>query len=216
MLAAAGAGTFYFQGYLDDHLTRNSCRTVDLLEQGDDAMQTGAEFMCSYFCPCDFDPQLQTLVAPYGRQLIKGSASEMENCIPCEGLADLTPAQTNKINSYLAQYGHNLMTCRSMSNDDFLDLMFSGRAQQLFPLLSWLEKRFDCAGLCTATWVYSFSDVNNAVPQLPTKPCFGDLVDWVDEKGPIFGGIGVAFGGFLLIVSVFSFALCCLQILHKG
>ena len=215
MLAAAGAGALYFQRYLDDNLTRNECLKAELFEQGDEAMQTGAALMCTYLCPCDFDSQLQALVAPFGRKLIKGSASQIEECKPCEGLTNLSPDETNAINVYLASYGLNLATCKSLTNSQFVDLMFSKRAQQVFPLLSWLEGVFNCAGLCTSTWMYSFSDVNNAVPALPTKPCYKEFVDWIDHESPIFGGIGLAFGGFLLVITGFAASLCCLQILHK-
>ena len=210
-LMAAGAGALYFQGYLNDHLTRNSCRSVELLQEGDDATQTASSLMCSYLCPCNFDPELQILYAPYGRTLIKGSATEIEQCIPCEGLTNLNPADVLVVNAYLLPYGLNLETCRSMSNDSFKSKFFTNRGQMVFPLLSWLEDTMTCSGMCTGTYIYTFSNVNNGNPNLPAEPCYAPFNDWVDKKFPVFGGLGVAFGALAMVVAL----LACLQCFIK-
>lgn len=217
VLAAAGAGTLYFQGYLQDHLTRNSCRTADLLLAGDDAAQTASTLICTYLCPCDFSPDVAARLALYDRKLIKGSADGIEDCIPCEGLGSRTMSSQEKdeINAFLAKYDLNIPTCLSLSTSQFHDRFFSSKQQAQFPLLSWLESAFTCAGLCTAVPLYCFSEVNTQAAELPTEPCFGALLDWVEEKSPIYGGVGLGLGGLLLVVSVFPAMLCCLRIARK-
>lgn len=215
--AAAGAGTLYFQAYLQDHLTRNSCSTTELLQAGDDAEQTASTLLCTYLCPCDYTADVQKLISPYGYKLIKGSAASIRDCIPCEGLDDrlLSPDKKNEINAFLSQYDLNLSVCLSLSTSQFLDLFFTNKQQQVFPLLSWLQDSFSCAGLCTSVPIYCFSDVNNGASTLPTEPCFGAFLDWVDEKSPIYGGVGLGLGGLLLVFSVFSTLLCCLRVIRK-
>jgi len=83
-------------GYLQDQLTRDSCRTGELLQAGDDAEQIASTLLCTYLCPCDFPPELQTKLGPYGRNLIKGSAASIEDCQPCEGLDAVSYPQIRK------------------------------------------------------------------------------------------------------------------------
>jgi len=69
--------------------------------------------------------------------------------------------------------------------------------------------------MCTSVPLYCFSDVENGAKTLPTEPCFGAFLDWVEEKSPIYGGVGLGLDGWLLVFSVFSALLCCLRVMRK-
>ena len=210
ILMASGAGALYFQGYMNDHLTRNSCYTADIFQESEDASQLGSSLICTYLCPCDFDDTLQALYLPYNRTFVKGSASGIQDCIPCEGLsaASLNIAQTTAVNAFLAPYGLNLETCLAMSHGDFMDRFFTSNGRLARPFLTWMEATMTCSGMCTASFIYSFSDVNNGDPSMPTRPCYAPLNDWVDDKFPVFGGLGVSFGAVLMVIAMLTVCLC--------
>ena len=211
ILMASGAGALYFQGYLNDQLTRNSCDTVEVFQEAENASQLGSSLICTYLCPCSFDASLQALYVPYNRAFFAGSASGIQDCIPCEGLSatSLTRPELQSVNDFLSPYGLNLETCLALSHDDFMDRFFTRKGRLARPLLTWMEATMDCSGMCTASYIYSFSDVNNGDPDLPTKPCYMKLNDWVDDKLPVFGGLGVSFGAVLMLVAVLTVLFCC-------
>jgi hypothetical protein len=211
ILMASGAGALYFQGYMNDHLTRNSCNTVDIFQESESAYQNASSLICTYLCPCDYSTNLQAIYTPYNRTFVKGSASGIQDCIPCEGLSPtgMTISETLTINSFLGQYGLNMATCLAMTHDDFMDYFFTNTARLSRPFMTWMEATMTCSGMCTASFIYSYSDVNNADPDMPTRPCYYPLNDWVDDKFPVFGGLGVSFGAVLMLIAVLAVALCC-------
>jgi len=210
ILMASGAGALYFQGYMNDQLTRNSCNTVDIFQEAETASQFGSSVICTYLCPCSFDASLQALYVPYNRTFISGSASGIQDCIPCEGMSSisLTQPQLQTVNDFLSPYGLNLETCLALSHSDFMDRFFTKKGKLARPFLTWMEATMDCAGMCSASYIYSFTDVNNGDPDLPTRPCYSKFNDWVDDKFPVFGGLGVSFGAVLMLAAVLTLGLC--------
>jgi len=211
ILMASGAGALYFQGYMNDHLTRSACDTVDIFQAAQNASQIGSSMICTYLCPCSFDASLQTLYAPYNFTFFPGSAHGIQDCIPCEGLSPvgLTGPQLQSVNNFLAPYGLNLQTCLALSHDDFMNKFFTSTSRYAAPMLTWMEGTMACSGMCTATFIYSFSDVKNGEPDFPTRPCYSKLNDFVDDKFPVFGGLGVSFGAILMVVAMMTVAFCC-------
>ena len=209
ILLGAGAATLYFQGYIEDKLTVSECLNVSLFKKGDEAIKEGAVYMCDFLCPCDYEAALLAIYTPMGKRMIKGSALNIEDCQPCENYAAYSATDKALVNLALAASGMTLAECQSYSSSDFVDQYFSSDQRMLFPLLEWIEESFDCSGLCTATGMYVFSDVNNAVTDFPSEACVEPLHDWVGEKFPIFGGVGVAVGSFMLILAVVTCCLCC-------
>ena len=209
ILVAAGAAALYFKGYLEDKLTVQECLNITLLKKGDEAVIEASAYMCNFICPCDYSAQFLAEYTLQGRILVKGSALNIEQCHPCEGYATYTVAQQAAVTVVLTAAGMTLAQCQSYDSNTFLDQYFTSDQRMLFPLLTWVEETFHCAGLCTATSMYMFSDINNAVPTIPNEACVQPLHDWVGEKFPIFGGIGVGFGGFMLIIAIATCCLCC-------
>lgn len=209
ILLAAGAVTLYYQGYVEDKLTVSECLNVTLLAKADEAIKEGSTYLCDFLCPCNYEPGLLLLYSPTGRRMIKGSALNIEECQPCENYATYTPTDKATVDIALTATGMTLAECMSYSSSDFVDQYFSSDQRMLFPLLAWVEETFDCSGLCTPADMYVFSDVNNALDNLPTEPCVEPLHDWVGEKFPIFGGVGVAIGSFMLLLAVITCCLCC-------
>ena len=209
ILLGAGAAALYFQGFVEDKLTVSECLNVTLLTKADEAIKEAGVYMCDFMCPCNYDPGLLLLYSPTGRRMIKGSALNIENCQPCENYAAYTPTDKALVDFALSAAGMSLAECQGYSASDFVDQNFSSDQRMLFPLLAWVEETFDCSGLCTASNMYVFSDVNNALESLPTEACVLPLHDWVSEKFPIFGGVGIAIGAFMLILAVVTCCLCC-------
>ena len=209
ILLAAGIVTLYFQSFVQEKLTKDECLNVTLLAKADEAIKEGSVYMCDFLCPCNYEVGLLALYTPTGRRMIKGSALNIEDCQPCENYAAYTAADKITVSMGLAAAGMTLAECQSYSSSDFVDQYFSSDQRMLFPLLSWVEETFDCSGLCTPAGMYVFSDVNNALEHLPTEACVEPLHDWVGEKFPIFGGVGVAIGAFMLLLAVVTCCLCC-------
>lgn len=69
-----------------------------------------------------------------------------------------------------------------------------------------LEEKFDCAGICTTSTYYTFSDVNRGQP---TDECSQKLMDILLKYSKEIGAVTVVIAGVLLLIMVFSCCLCC-------
>ncbi|CAG9322683.1 unnamed protein product [Blepharisma stoltei] len=77
--------------------------------------------------------------------------------------------------------------------DDIFEDTYLGDYSDYLPFLKWMEKKFDCSGLCTAANLYLFSDINRGVPD---GSCRQEIYDWIQDNFLTYGIIALAFGLF--------------------
>lgn len=217
-LAVIGAGSFalYVKGPVQNSLSSESqCLDENAFSASEDAVSTANKLMCSILCPCDYDASLQHAVTTSGssKVLVKGSATAITNCQPCEDLqTTLTAQQLPVVEGSLAGMGLTLAQCQAMTAEDLEDRFFSSDERDTFPLLKWAERNFECAGVCTAAPMYLFSDIRKGIPD---RACRRSLSDWLQTSLPVYAGITLAIGGWLLLAIGLALALCCVRRVAK-
>lgn len=73
-------------------------------------------------------------------------------------------------------------------------------------VMKYLEEKFDCAGVCTTSTYYVFSDLNRGQP---TDECSQKLMDTLLKYSKQIGAVTIVIAVVLLLIMVFSCCLCC-------
>ena len=73
-------------------------------------------------------------------------------------------------------------------------------------VMKYLEENYNCAGVCTTSTYYVFSDVNRG---MPTDECAQKLMDTLLTYSKQIGAVTIVIAIALLLVMVFSCCLCC-------
>ena len=213
-LAVIGAGVFalYLKGPVEDSLSSESrCLGESAFSDSQDAVVTANNLICTIMCPCKSTPALQASITATGstKLLVQGSATAITKCSPCENLQQtLTIQQVPVVEKYLASLNLTMEKCQMQTSSDFEKRFFTNSELNTFPLLEWAEENFDCAGVCTAAPMYLFSDINRGTP---TKSCRESLRNWIRDNLPIYGGITLGIGGWLLLAVCLALGLCCVR-----
>ena len=223
LLIALGAVLIYARQMSDDYLkTEQDC--IDNFESADEGCTYAGNAMCHLYCPCKAaNAYIETLRENYKNETIEKQiyayedigAETIVDCDPCieadkykdEASEAISESDYNNLVEWVQEnLNMNISEDCSVTTSEYKDKYFTSDMRKYFPLLRWVEKSFDCSGLCTPQEVYLFSDADNGEPD---GSCRQELNDWVQENFVTFGVISIIFGAYMVLVVFFSCTICC-------
>lgn len=186
--------------YLNDE---KSC--IDHFFNANDASVHAAEVFCTLYCPCSLNTAKLDIQLD---NFYRGSAKSVLQCEPCE-LADTYSAEEQQqliiwVNETL-KVDLNGTNC-TLTSATYKDRYFTSVQEKYFALITWIEEKFDCSGLCTHQNLLMFSDVNNGKPD---TACYSSLNEWAKQNFLNYGIISIVLGFFQLTVIILASSLCC-------
>lgn len=215
LLIAFGAALIYARTIADDYLSSES-DCIDNYEDAEAGCEYSENILCRVYCPCKADNDyIDSLVnksrstpgaEPYFVYSDEG-AENILDCDPCLGIANIGDDSLLNLTLWAKEYLDQDVTrdqCK-ITSEDIKDKYFTSDMRKYMPLLEWVEKSFDCSGICTPRSIYLFSDVDNGEPG---GSCRTELNDWAQEKFLAFGIVAIIFGIYILFVTFFSCCLC--------
>lgn len=204
LLICFGSVLIYLRSVSEDYLnSQESC--LEHFYKADNVSDHASEVFCTLYCPCSLNAAKLDIEID---EFYRGSADNVMECDPCE-LASTYSADEQVQLIIWANETLNIDlngTNCSISSSTFESNYFSNKEISYFPLLTWIEEKFDCSGLCTQHKLLMFSDVNVAKPE---KACYSSLNNWAKRNFLNYGIISIVLGTFQLIIISFAFALCC-------
>lgn len=188
ILIAFGGIGLHLSSKVADALNKGAsdCKGNDYLSTANDVALLANTQICTSVCPCDAD------VALFGATyttVAQGSATRIQDCNPCESMAP-----------EMAKYRTDPEYCEDPDSKDFEDTFYSTSERRYFRLLVFLEREFECAGICEDVKYFAFTDINDG---FPSKNCREDMADWVEEYPMRYSAVVLAIG-VILLVNVFS------------
>jgi hypothetical protein len=139
--------------------SEKSCAKNEYFKDANQAVIVADKLLCSRECPCDGDKEFDERM---DSKYTDGYAKNVQNCRICD-----------------ADYKVVGIACEvSESAGFYVDKVFSEDQRKYFDFLKWMEKHFDCAGMCSRSKKYLFSNINRGKPH---GSCRGELRDWIDE-----------------------------------
>lgn len=197
LLAIGGAFIFAREKSAPDYLgSESKCLKYKKLREANDAIIKADNIMCTYYCPCDlkisvdnlFDNQTET----------NGIATKIFNCDPCSSLSSYDENVQGEIISWInSNLGVEVSESNCKLPDDIFEDRYLGDYDKYIPLLKWIEKEFDCSGLCSQANLFLFSDINRGIP---TESCRNEVYNWIRNKFLLYGLIIIGFGVFQVIL----------------
>ena len=194
ILIAFGGIGLHLSSKVADALNNGAsdCKGNDYLSTANEAALLASSQICTSVCPCDAD--VQTFGLNYVN-FTHGSATRIQDCNPCESLAP-----------EMAEYRMDAEYCQNPDSKDFENAFYSTSERRYFRLLVFLEREFDCAGICEDVQFFAFTDINKGVP---SNNCREDMAGWVEEYPERYSAVVLAIG-VLLLVNVFgAYCVAC-------
>ena len=189
VLIAFGGLGLHLSQKMSDALNNgeSDCKGNDYLSTANDVALLANSQICTSVCPCD--PDVMVFGVVRYATMAKGSATRIQDCNPCESLAP-----------EMSEYRSDPVYCEDPDSSDFKNEFYSSSERRYFSFLSFLERKFDCAGVCEDVPYFAFTDINDGVP---SNNCREDLADWI-EKYPMRYSAVVLCIGVVLLVNVFA------------
>ncbi|CAG9319719.1 unnamed protein product [Blepharisma stoltei] len=222
LLVAFGAVIIYVRdNFLPKYLDSESdCRDFDAFEEADDGFGKAFSTICTVYCPCGMDSdiyaEVKDLLYPNQTQHIQGT-TDILSCDPCSEAATYPSAVQDVVYQWIRD---NLDLPVTSSADCIIpegtyEDVYLKDYKKYIPLIKWMEKHFDCSGLCSYRPIYLFSDINNGVPE---NSCRKEVYDWAKDKFLTYGVITIVFGCWQLYTFLLAAGLCCncTNSRHKG
>jgi hypothetical protein len=204
LLICFGGVLIYLRSVSDDYL-KDEATCIDNFPKANNVSMHGSEAFCMIYCPCSLDAEkLDVNITGFYR----GSAKNLLNCDPCETIETYTAEEQNELIDWIYSnlgYTVNSTDCNILS-EDYKKKYFTKKQIKYIPLITWIEKKFECSGLCTSQELLMFSDVNLGKPN---GACYDDLKEWADKNFVNYGVISIVLGSFQLFVLAFASSLCC-------
>lgn len=158
LLVAFGSLVIVMREYTMDYMgSAEDCH--DEYEDADAAVLKAANLLCTASCPCDISDSTATEIGLIN--YVKGSASKVQDCKPCEAYDAINEEQQAEVQDFLNEYSdEGFNECKDSDYDSIEENYFSDDQRDYFDLIEWAEDFFDCGGLCVSPGKYLFSDVD--------------------------------------------------------
>ena len=209
LLICFGGVLIYLRTISDEYL-ENESTCLEKFPKANNVSAHAAEVYCTIYCPCSLDTEKVNFNLSSNS---RGSAKNIMNCDPCETMETHTVEEQNDLIdwvNYTLGYTVNSTDCNILS-EDYKKRYFTSKQLNYIPLITWIEEKFECSGLCTNQSLLMFSDVNNGEPN---GACYDDLKAWANKNFINYGVISIVLGSFQLFVLSFASSLCCCPKAH--
>ena len=204
LLISFGAVLIYLRDASSDYLESNdSCRKH--FENADDTSIMSSEILCKLYCPCELDEGVAEKLQI--ENFYKGSATNVKECNPCESIQTYEPTVQAELITWIDQVLDikvNVSDCAITANE-FKSAYYETKFKKYLPLIEWMEKKFECSGICTQQKIQFLNNVADAIPD---KSCYSDLRKWAKRMFLNYGVISLVLGFYQLSIIYFELALC--------
>lgn len=204
LLIIFGGVLIYVRNVSEDYLKdQTSC--IKHFPDADMISNQAAEVFCQLPCPCSLEQEKADELEL--ENFYKGSAINMLNCNPCESIQIYDASVQMELEDWILNrlgYTVNETDC-AVTTSQFENRYFN-ESSNYITLVTWIEEKFECSGLCTYNKLLFFSDVNSAYPN---EACYGKVKGWAQKNFLNYGIVSIALGVYQLIILYFTFALCC-------
>jgi hypothetical protein len=153
----------------------------------------GVDVLCSKYCPCELSKQ----------GFFEGTAAKVTDCNPCENIQFYEVQSQSEVIQWISdnlRFNVTSTAC-AITADDFVSRFYSSEDTSFIEFVSWMEKEFQCSGMCHEQDIFLFSDVTNGKPN---GPCYQMLKVWATRSFLAFGIVSVIFAVFEILTSVLS------------
>lgn len=204
LLITFGGVLIYIRNISAEYL-KDAATCQKHFSKADQTSILASSVFCKIYCPCALDKSSASTLGL--KDFYKGSALNVMNCNPCESIQIYEPKEQNELQVWILNelnYTVNATDC-AVTTIQYEDGYFGDTYIKYIPLITWIENRFDCSGLCKGHSVYFFSDVTKG---FPTGACYKSVNDWAQKNFLNYGLVSIALGFYQVAILYFAFALC--------
>mmetsp|Transcript_32922 Transcript_32922/g.32594 ORF Transcript_32922/g.32594 Transcript_32922/m.32594 type:complete len:272 (+) Transcript_32922:274-1089(+) len=215
LLCVFGIACLWGAAYAEEYLGSNEkCWDMEGLRDASNAVIRAGSIMCTIFCPCNLEPTTQ--VHLYANQTFTyGTATKIQNCNTCWHIQYYPPEVQALLIGFMKKYLEIDVTVDNcvIPDDAFSDTFMQEYAKYL-NLLKYVEKKFECSGICIEENVFLFTNINRGTP---IGNCREKIYDWIGYISLKFGITNIVFGCFQIFGLVIAFMIKMkLKILSGG
>lgn len=174
-------------------------------EKADDTSILASKVLCKLYCPCNLDESTANDLNIEDFYL--GSAENVEECNPCENIQTYEPNVQQELMLWIDEViGVKVYPTEcAVTSEEFKDKYFGNSFKKYFPLISWMESKFKCSGLCTYQKVQFLNAVQHPIPD---SACYNHVKNWSNKVFLAYGIVCMALGVYTYSILIFTFCLC--------
>lgn len=204
LLITFGGVLVYVRQISEEYLKdKTSC--IEHFPKADYTSILASEVFCKLYCPCSLEIEVANSLG--FTDFYKGSAISTIECNPCESIQTYTIEVQDELAAWVNTtlgYEINATDC-GVTTTQYSNKYYTSVYEKYIPLLTWVEKKFECSGLCTQQKILFFSDINQV---LPTEACYTSVNEWAQRNFLNYGIVSIALGIYEIFIIYFAFALC--------